>query len=128
MINLHLSTGTYLVVPIPEEAEDGYEIRGGYVTTERSRSPCLSFYGCAEAIELPYGNWQLIGLTKEIAESEDKSKALFVSEEYLFMKIDQIGYVIETGQYCDTAKEAFRATCRTNQIPENSVWLRKLTK
>jgi hypothetical protein len=52
----------YLAIALPVEATDGFEIRGGYKTPERSRAPCLSFYGCAEAVELPEGLWEIKGL------------------------------------------------------------------
>ncbi len=63
-------TGLY-AIEIPKESEDGCELRG-----RTGRNTLLSFYGCAEAIELPEGKWEYLGTC-------DKSEVSFDVESYV---------------------------------------------
>lgn len=145
MKELSLTTGKYLVLPLPEGAK-GVEIEpwanelcwidsfgDSYILLDLDQHP---------------GQWTIIGTTKDIAENEVLASRIIEKQGHSYSKLHHgvwedrwsvdafYNYMTKrwrkpfTGFHRELfgELESFASLCQFHNIPQNSIWLKKETK
>lgn len=102
-----------LCIALPLLQEDGFEIRG-----RTGRNSLLSFFGQADAIELPPGSWQILAMAKDVTEEMAKQVCQGWGDESYTNYLNQI----EVGS-CYSAKLSFSSLCTSHNIQHNDLIL-----
>jgi hypothetical protein len=134
MIHLHLSTGEYLVVEVPQGAwnvsalgkDGGTKTRLSYYLHQFDYEIDSEYTKYTETVD---GSWHLIASTQQIA--EDRTIMASICEMRTFNGFrDRIyGFKIYGSEFDNEWDEnlevSFSSLCQLHNIPLNAVWLKK---
>lgn len=128
-ITFNTGIAELVFVTLPDSAEDGCEIRGAHPGRQNE---LLSFYGCADAIELPPGQYELLGLCSEVKREDvvslvpSKAYTTYTEEswweEYLYKDFEYDNFELSS------PLDSFLSICTfLNLLPDRTVVLKKVS-